>query len=148
MKKLYQFLILKYKLFFTLGFTFTNIIIYYFKTTYYIKMNPEPTVREYYFDNNNVIDGMTYTFTEIPNGRYMIFFDSEIINWVDNDFYGKIAFMMNDRCLIATYLYNKCNNIHESNIVSVTNNAINFTVEALNCNNYTYNKMKISLIPI
>lgn len=111
-------------------------------------MNPEPTVREYYFDNNNVIDGMTYTFTEIPNGRYMIFFDSEIINWVDNDFYGKIAFMMNDRCLIATYLYNKCNNIHESNIVSVTNNAINFTVEALNCNNYTYNKMKISLIPI
>ena len=148
MKKLYQFLILKYKFIFTLGIIFANIIIYYLKIKYDVKMNPVPIVREYYFDDNNVIDGVTYTFTEIPNGRYMAFFDSEIINWVDNDYNGKIAFVMNNQPFISTYLFNKCNNIHESNFVEVTDNVINFIAEARNCNNYIYNKMKICLIPI
>ena len=107
----------------------------------------QPMIKEYSFVEPYITDNMTYKFENIPNGKYLMMLDIQAVNW-NGECNGKFAMKYNGEYVMDSYLFNKCENLHDTKMITVKNNTIDLVSFARNCENYMYNKMKLTLIPV
>ena len=116
----------------------------------------DPIVFNQTFEHNSnmypshvVSSTSSFTYDHIPNGRYLLLMDTNVIN-PSRRIYGDptIGFRVDDEYFSVTHLNNYSTSISAHTIVDVSNNTLAIGVKAVQCNRYTYDGFKVTLIPL
>lgn len=89
------------------------------------------------------------TFSNIPNNKYLMLVDSQIINWRRNP-YGipKLGLRVGNDFITVTYLNDFATTLTPHAIVDIVDNKLEIGIKATDCDNYVFDKFKVTLIPL
>lgn len=91
----------------------------------------------------------SFTYDHIPNGRYLLLMDTNVIN-PSRRIYGDptIGFSVDNNYFSVTHLNNYSTSISAHTIVNISDNRLVICVKAVHCNRFTYDGFKVTLIPM
>ena len=123
----------------------------------FVKMcsDADPIILQQSFSNDssslpsNVVTKTSGFKYSMPNGRYLMLMDVQVLNWARRA-YGipTLGFAVDGEYYNVTYLNDFSTTFTGNTIVNITDNTLKINVKAVDCDNYIYDNFKITLIPI